>query len=145
MWTTSYLQYYMNSVVGTPNWVAPEVFSGRYTEKADVFSLGAIFLAILQRNFVMINGKPFYGAFQHIPGVGKVGLGYAMAIYDPNICVQLSSVAQENPFHRLALNALQHNPDDRPTAGDIHIIFHGIIEYLRVYFTTILELIRELL
>ena len=29
LWTTSYLQYYMNSVVGTPNWVAPEVFSGR--------------------------------------------------------------------------------------------------------------------
>ena len=139
----------MNSVAGTPNWIAPEVFSGSYTEKADAFSLGAIFLAILQWDFVMIDGKPFYGGFQHIPGVGKVDLGYAMAIYDPNISMELSSVAQENPFHRLALKALQYNPDDRLTAGEIHIIFEairvGIIEYLRGYFTTILALIRELL
>ena len=130
-------------------WSAPEDFSGRYTEKADMFSLGAIFLAILQRDFVMINGNTFYGAFQHIPGDGKVSLGYAMTIHDPNIYVELSSVAQENPFHRLALNALRYNPNDRPTAGEIHILLHAIQlaikEYLRVYFTTILELIRELL
>lgn len=83
----------MNLVVETPNRIDPEVFGGRYTEKADICPLGAIFLAILQRDFVMINGKAFYGAHQHIPGVSKVGLGYAMVIYDPNICNELSSVA----------------------------------------------------
>ena len=42
----------MNSEVGTPHWMALEVFRGHYTEKADVFSLGAIFFAILQRDCV---------------------------------------------------------------------------------------------
>ena len=39
-WLTSYTQYYMNSRVGPVHWVAPEFFAGRYSEKADVFSLG---------------------------------------------------------------------------------------------------------
>ena len=47
-WLTSYTQYYMNSGVGLVHWVAPEFFAGRYTEKADVFSLGTLFFTILE-------------------------------------------------------------------------------------------------
>lgn len=61
----------MNSFVGTQDWMAPE---------ADVFALGAMFLAILQRDSVVFNGKAFYGAYWCIPGVGKVGLGRAMTM-----------------------------------------------------------------
>jgi len=71
-------EYYMNSQVGTPHWMAPEVFEGHYTERADVFSLGAIFFAILQRDCVDLNGKRFYGAFHRV-GDQEVGLGYAVA------------------------------------------------------------------
>ena len=56
-WMASYAQYYMTSGVGTMHWMAPEFFRSRYTEKADVFPLGAIFYAILERDFVMIHGK----------------------------------------------------------------------------------------
>ena len=62
-WLTSYTQYYMNSGVGPIHWVAPEFFAGRYTEKADVFSLGTLFFAILERDFIEIDGKAIYGAF----------------------------------------------------------------------------------
>ena len=47
-WLTSYIQYYMNSGVGPIHLVAPVFFAGRYTEKADVFSLGTLFFAILE-------------------------------------------------------------------------------------------------
>ena len=53
----------MSSEAGTVSWMAPEVFKHRFTEKADVFSLGALFFSILERDFVTVNGQRFYGAF----------------------------------------------------------------------------------
>ena len=120
-WMNSYVQYYMNSVVGPVHWVAPEVFAAHYTEKADVFSLGTLFFAILERDFVWINGKRLYGAFKLIPGVGKVGIGYAMANYGSNITIQFSPDAQgSGALQRIALDAMQYNKNDRPSAEEIH-------------------------
>lgn len=46
----------MNSILGTPFYMAPEVFSrSRYNEKCDMWSLGVIL-------FCMLTGQPpFYG------------------------------------------------------------------------------------
>ena len=111
----------MNSGVGPLHWMAPEFFSSRYTEKADVFSLGTLFFAILERDFVMINGKPMYGAFKCIPRGGKVGIGYAMANYGSNITIQFSPYAQGSAaLQRIAVDAMQYNKNDRPSAKEIH-------------------------
>ena len=50
-WMQMSVQYYMDSEVGTLHWLAPECFTGHYTEKADVFSLGVLFFAILERDY----------------------------------------------------------------------------------------------
>ena len=120
-WMPAYVQYFMNSNVGPIHWVAPECFSGRYTEKADVFSLGTLFFAIMERDFVMINGKRLYGAFKRIPGGGEVGIGYAMAKYDPKIAIQFSPSAQgSGALQRIARDAMQYNSSDHPSAEEIH-------------------------
>ena len=120
-WISCYIQYYMNSGVGPIHWVAPEFFSHRYNEKADVFSLGTLFFAILERDFIEIDGKPLYGAFKRIPGGGKVGIGYAMANYDPNITIQFSPYAQgSGALQKIALEAMKYNKKDRPCAEEIH-------------------------
>ena len=129
LWLGSYAEYYMNSEVGTVYWMAPEVFSGHYTEKADVFSLGVLFFAILQRDFIKINGKKFYGAFKRIRGSGKVGLGYAMAMHDPDISIDSANRAQgSNALQKVTLDALQYEEEDRPSAAQVHKVFEEIQE-----------------
>ena len=120
-WMTSYTQYYMNSGIGPVHWMAPEFFSRHYTEKADVFSIGTLFYAILERDNIKMNGKAYYGAFTRIPREGKVGIGYAMAMYDPNTRIQFSPRAQgSNVLQRIALDAMRYDKDDRPSAAEIH-------------------------
>ena len=128
-WLASYTQYYMNSGVGPVHWVAPEFFTGHYTEKADVFSLGTLFFAILERDFIVIDGKPIYGAFVNIRGVGKLGLGLAMAKVNSSISIVFSSHAQgSNAMQRVVLEALQYDKTDRPSAQEI---YDEIIKILR--------------
>ena len=119
-WMTTYIQYYMESVLGTPYWMAPEVFYGHYTEKADVFSLGVLFFAILERDFIECDRKKFYGAFTLVSGAGKIGLGYAMAKHDPTIVIEFSGQAQgSGDQQRIALDALKYRSSDRPNAQQI--------------------------
>ena len=120
-WITNYTQYYMQSGTGPIHWVAPEFFRYHYTEKADVFSLGTLFFAILERDFIIIGGKVIYGAFISIPGGGKVGLGRAMAEFNPNITIQFSSFTQASiDLQMLVLQALKYDKNDRPSAQQVY-------------------------
>ncbi|XP_044175685.1 serine/threonine-protein kinase PDIK1L-like [Acropora millepora] len=119
-WMTTYSQYYMNSGVGPMHWVAPEFFDRHYTEKADVFSFGTLIYGILERDYISIGGKRYYGAFKTIPAKGKVGLGCAMK-YDRNIRIQFSLYAQgSNVLQRIALDAMQYDKNARPSAREIN-------------------------
>lgn len=130
-WMNKYAQHYMNSDVGTINWMAPEVFKGHYTGKADVFSLGALFFSILERDFVTENGKRFYGAFGRPYGrlfEKKVGLGFAMfQSNNQGINVAFSERAQGSIIMQsITLDALQNDEKERPTAAEIHRQFEEL-------------------
>ena len=114
-------EYYMTSGVGPQQWLAPEFFRGNYTEKADVFSLGTLFYGILERDYIKSRGKVYYGAFKNIPGVGKVGLGEAMAHYDSNTSIKFSRGAQGSyALQRITLDAMQYFFYNGPGATEIH-------------------------
>ena len=130
-WIGEYAKHYMASEAGTVSWMAPEVFKHRYTEKADVFSLGALFFSILERDFVTVNGKRFYGAFGRPYGrlfAKKVGLGSAMFLSNnQGINVAFSEQAQGSIIMQsITLNALQYDEDKRPTAAEIHRQFEEL-------------------
>ena len=99
--------------------MAPEVFRGHYSEKADVFSLGILIFAILERDFIELSEKRYYGAFVPL-GFKPVGLGEAMYKCGPAITAQFSFKARGSPFVRMiALEALKYQERDRPRAADI--------------------------
>lgn len=44
----------MNNILGTPYYMAPEIYSGLYNEKCDIWSLGVIL-------YILLNGSPPFG------------------------------------------------------------------------------------
>ena len=126
----SYIQNHIDSRDGPPHWVAPEVFRRRYNKKADVFSLGTLIFGILERDFIIFRSRAFYGAYVSIPQadfrghirLARVGIGFGMATYDPNITLQFSRARAQgsSALQRIALNAMQCNKDRRPSAAEIY-------------------------
>jgi len=79
------------------------------------------YLRILEKDFIEISEKAYYGAFKSIPAVGKVGIGYAMAMHDSNSKIKFSLRTQgSNVLQRIALDAMQYDKNDRPSAAEIH-------------------------
>ena len=71
--------YYMTNGCGTLLSMAPVVFGGHYTEKADVFALGVLFYAIAERQCLEVQGAKYYGAFVDDNKGNKVPLGFQMS------------------------------------------------------------------
>ena len=70
-----------------------------------------LFFVILERDYEGSNGKVYYDLFKSI---GKVCLGFAMAMYNPETDVAFSRRAQgSRDVQRLVIEALQYDPDDR--------------------------------
>jgi len=116
-WLTYCKEYYRNTFAGS---IAPEVFRGHYTQKADVFSLGVIFFAILERDYVTFEGKGYYGAFAELRWQGKVGLGYAMTA-NKYAEVEFSLTTQGSTSQRrITIDALSYDANDRPNAKDVY-------------------------
>ena len=84
-------QYYIDYEVGTTYWLAPKYFTDHYTEKADVFSLGLLFFCHPTTGLHRKQRKSVLRCIQRIRGVGKVGLGVAMAMYNPGTDIEFST------------------------------------------------------
>ena len=110
----------MGTFAGTPYWVAPEVFGHNYDEKADVFSMGVNFYAILTRSKFFYDGTDYYGAFTQDRYGNDIGLGVEMfergeeiqpcfekrytGEYDEELVDIVISMLKFNPEHRISMS-----------------------------------------
>lgn len=104
--------YYIDEGVGARNYVAPEVFDGRHTYKVDIFAMGIIFHAILERSFMVLGGNRSYGVF-----VGKEPLGLSMHQKQGGIRVPFRGFSR-----KLIKKTLKYDPKARPTAREIRVV-----------------------
>ena len=82
--------YYMTAACGTLFYMAPEVFEGHYTDKADVFALGVLLYAIEERECFEINGHKCYGIFVRLSDDDRAPLGLQMHIDNKGLRVPFS-------------------------------------------------------
>ena len=116
------VEYYMASGYGPIHWVAPEFFQQRYTEKADIFSLGGIFYAIFSRDWIVVSSEKMYGVFAKHLRHEKVGLGYAMAHMGENAKekpLQISFQGSES-LKCLIRSMLDYATHNRPSATEVN-------------------------
>ena len=115
--------YYMQSEVGTKYCMAPEVFSIRgYSAKADVFGLGVLLYAILERDHVIMGEKAYYGAFVAIPNLPeRIGLGFALETINRFFNIGFSSSSNYfGSLQKLIRQALNYDSHNRPTALQVY-------------------------
>jgi len=112
----NYMTMYMTSQYGTPVWMAPEVLKSHYTEKADIFTLGAIFFTIQTGSFIIYEGKKYFVAFVTVRGK-NVGLGQAM-YYDQSVKLHLDNISPQS-IRDLIEKMTKYDPKERPNARDV--------------------------
>ena len=109
-------EYYMNTCAGTPFYMVPEVFDQHYTKACDIFSLGLVFLAIIEL-------PPNHAAYlrPHVQTIiGNISLGrhYRNSIEsrdkDPLKLLSNHQPFILNKWHFLLKKMIQYNKQLRP-------------------------------
>ena len=126
-WILSYdrnfdiFQYYMQTCAGTSPWMAPEVFEGHYTNKADIFALAVIFYAIAERRYATFNnGERYYGAFMANVGIGPAIYSNGRQLY-PHFSLSTMRALKELVQDMLSLNQ-HHRPESQQVLERIKLI-----------------------
>lgn len=123
---------YLKSQVGTKAWTAPEVFQGKYSLKADVFSMGTIWHGILERQYLEDGKKRHFGAFVYIPGLSETSdrlpLGFAMYNLRKEVTVGMSSFGNRlsDSLKEITRKMIVYDYNLRLSAEEVHTIMTQI-------------------
>ena len=123
---------YLKSQVGSKPWTAPEVFQGRYSLKADVFSMGIIWHGILERQYLENGKNRHFGAFVYIPGLSETSdrlpLGFAMYHLRKEVTVGMSSFGNRlsDSLKEITRKMIVYDYNLRLSAKEVHTIMTQI-------------------
>ena len=125
----TWLQYYQTEGVGAVCYVAPEMFSNKHTYKVDIFSMGIVFFAIVERDSMQFGEKRCFGCFVEDMNGKKLPLGLQMFNEGKDVDVPF----RERRWERLRRGRrerqeikklLKYDPKERPTAEDVVAFFN---------------------
>ncbi|XP_028905177.1 serine/threonine-protein kinase 35 [Ornithorhynchus anatinus] len=115
-------RFWLSSACGSDFYMAPEVWEGRYTAKADIFALGVIMWALLER-ITLIEAdtqRELLGGYVR-RGADIVPLGEAL-LENPRLELPIPRrrrSAMGEGVRRLLRDMLAANPQDRPDAREL--------------------------
>ncbi|XP_061894208.1 serine/threonine-protein kinase 35-like [Entelurus aequoreus] len=116
-------KFWLSSACGSDFYMAPEVWEGHYTAKADIFALGIIIWAMLERiTFIDAESKrELLGSYVR-QGSDIVPVGEAL-LENPKMVLNIPQKRRScmsDGVRKLLLDMLAVNPQDRPDAFQLH-------------------------
>ncbi|XP_035653488.1 serine/threonine-protein kinase 35-like [Oncorhynchus keta] len=116
-------KFWLSSACGSDFYMAPEVWEGHYTAKADIFALGIIIWAMLERiTFIDAESKrELLGTYVR-QGTDIVPVGEAL-LENPKMVLnipQKRKSSMSDGVKKLLQDMLSVNPQDRPDALELH-------------------------
>ncbi|XP_061687315.1 serine/threonine-protein kinase 35-like isoform X2 [Syngnathoides biaculeatus] len=115
-------KFWLSSACGSDFYMAPEVWEGHYTAKADIFALGIIIWAMLERiTFIDAESKrELLGTYVR-QGADIVPVGEALLANPKMILIipQKRRSCMSDGVRKLLLDMLAVNPQDRPDAFEL--------------------------
>ncbi|XP_016403937.1 serine/threonine-protein kinase 35 [Sinocyclocheilus rhinocerous] len=117
-------KFWLSSACGSDFYMAPEVWEGHYTAKADIFALGIIIWAMIERiTFIDAESKrELLGTYVR-QGTEIVPVGEAL-LENPKMVLnipQKSRSIMSEGVKRLLQDMLAVNPQDRPDASQLEV------------------------
>uniref|UniRef100_A0A672Y8M6 Serine/threonine kinase 35, like n=1 Tax=Sphaeramia orbicularis TaxID=375764 RepID=A0A672Y8M6_9TELE len=116
-------KFWLSSACGSDFYMAPEVWEGHYTAKADIFALGIIIWAMLERiTFIDAESKrELLGSYVK-QGSDIVPVGEAL-LENPKMVLDIPQKRRScmsDGVKKLLQDMLAVNPQDRPDAFELH-------------------------
>ncbi|CAL8341048.1 unnamed protein product [Lota lota] len=120
--TSNINKYWLSSACGSDFFMAPEVWEGHYTAKADIFALGIIIWAMLERiTFIDAESKrELLGTYVR-QGEDIVPVGEAL-LENPKMVLHIPQKrrsSMSDGVKKLLMDMLAVNPQDRPDAFEL--------------------------
>lgn len=120
--TSNINKYWLSSACGSDFFMAPEVWEGHYTAKADIFALGIIIWAMLERiTFIDAESKrELLGTYVR-QGEDIVPVGEAL-LENPKMILNIPQKRRScmsDGVKKLLMDMLAVNPQDRPDAFEL--------------------------
>ncbi|KAK2858307.1 hypothetical protein Q7C36_006226 [Tachysurus vachellii] len=116
-------KFWLSSACGSDFYMAPEVWEGHYTAKADIFALGIIIWAMIERiTFIDRESKREQLGTYVRQGADIVPVGEAL-LENPKmvLCIpQRRRSHMSSALRKLLKDMLAVNPQDRPDAQELH-------------------------
>ncbi|XP_014888612.1 serine/threonine-protein kinase 35-like [Poecilia latipinna] len=122
--TVNINKFWLSSACGSDFYMAPEVWEGHYTAKADIFALGIIIWAMVERiTFIDAESKrELLGTYVR-QGSEIIPVGEAL-LENPKMVLHIPQKARSSMtdgVKKLLLDMLAVNPQDRPDALQLEI------------------------
>uniref|UniRef100_A0A3P9NUT2 non-specific serine/threonine protein kinase n=1 Tax=Poecilia reticulata TaxID=8081 RepID=A0A3P9NUT2_POERE len=122
--TVNINKFWLSSACGSDFYMAPEVWEGHYTAKADIFALGIIIWAMVERiTFIDAESKrELLGTYVR-QGSEIIPVGEAL-LENPKMVLHIPQKARSSMTEgvkKLLLDMLAVNPQDRPDALQLEI------------------------
>lgn len=116
--------FWLSSACGSDFFMAPEVWEGHYTAKADIFALGIIIWSMIERiTFIEAGSKrELLGTYVR-QGAEIIPVGEAL-LENPKMVLhipQRARSAMSDGVKQLLLDMLAFNPQERPDASQLEV------------------------